>query len=88
MPLAFSFKEYPGTTAYQWAIRRLTSGELRLELWGKGDGPVAAMELLPMSKSNDSTIELQYFSGLLAGTGLAKSLFFLPLSPVISPPMP
>ena len=86
--LTFEAKEYQGTTAYQLAIRRLTSGELRLELWGIGDGPVAATGLVPPAKPVDEHVDLRFVSGLLAGSGLAKSLFFLPLSPVISAPMP
>ena len=87
-PLTFDGKEYQGTTGCQLTVRRLTSGELRLELWGVGDGPVAAAELLPSAKPVGEHVTLQYVSGLLAGSGLAKSLFFLPLSPVISAPMP
>lgn len=78
-------KEHLGTAAFQVSIRRPHSGVLRLEWWGEGDGPVAATTLRPKSKSTDDKFELRYFSGLLCGTGIAKSLFFLPVDPVMSP---
>lgn len=77
--------EHRLTAAFQISIRRTHSGVLRLEWWGEGDGPVAATMLRPADKSAADKFELRYFSGLLCGSGIAKSLFFLPVEPVMSP---
>lgn len=77
--------EHQGTAAFQISIRRPHSGILRLEWWGEGDGPVAATTLRPSDQSSVDKFELRYLSGLLCGSGIAKSLFFLPVEPVIGP---
>jgi hypothetical protein len=77
--------EHQGTAAFQVSLRRPHSGILRLEWWGEGDGPVAATTLRPSDQTSVDKFELRYLSGLLCGSGIAKSLFFLPVEPVIGP---
>jgi hypothetical protein len=79
-PLPKSWKAISpsGWIAIPLAARKLAAGQVVIELWGQGERPVVACDLLRADTVADRPIEIRLGGQLLACYGLGKYVFFIP----------
>lgn len=67
--------------AFQVSIHRLASGEVRAELWGTGDAPLAVAEVYAPTTTGSSGIDVERAGEILSVQWRDAVIFFIPVEP-------